>query len=616
MRPRLLLSSLLALGAIAALPASASAADPAVYCVNAVSCPSGGQPATLETALGNAAAVGGPAEIYVGPKPDGTPYLGPFDYDSSTPGNSVKVFGQSRPKLTMNKAASRVLTLRGLAATRVEGVDLVLPPTDNSSALLLDAATAEDVRVTGGGSPFASIGVVILNGGALKDSSVDVITGVGVRIGDGSTIVSDSTIRAPHGIIASDADLRLDRSRVAGEESAVEVGGTAGGNGSDIPNGLRIVGSALTARAPSGPVVNAFDAPVRLTRATIAGLAPSPAAGSYALRVEAWFRDLSAEIETSALGGAAHTFGRDVRNGHEIPLEVARSEWRADLEEGGGPTTRSAFVNASARFVDRVGGDVRLRGGDPLIDINPDDPIDVFNAIDVDQRQAIDGDGDGAARADGGAFEYRRSPPAISDLSAPSTGAVGAELAFAARGTDPDGDDVALRWSFGDGTEGSEGEAVRHAYASPGTYVGSVTAVDDAGVQVTREFTVTVGSVPTEGSVPTGGGSVPAVAPSGGDRTAPRILSARLRVKRAALRRGGRKARLVLRLSEAARIRVRVGRKIVTFLAPAGRSIRTVRLGNRRLRALARRRTAVKLVATDAAGNRSARKAVRLKVRR
>jgi PKD repeat protein len=56
---------------------------------------------------------------------------------------------------------------------------------------------------------------------------------------------------------------------------------------------------------------------------------------------------------------------------------------------------------------------------------------------------------------------------------------------------DPDGRIVAVNWSFGDGTS-AEGSDTAHAYGAPGTYLVSLTAVDDDGATSTTTTAIDV----------------------------------------------------------------------------------------------------------------------------
>ena len=96
-------------------------------------------------------------------------------------------------------------------------------------------------------------------------------------------------------------------------------------------------------------------------------------------------------------------------------------------------------------------------------------------------------------------------PPA--GLEAVYTGEAkpGSTLTFTATATDPGGDPLTYRWSFGDESTGQGAEAT-HAYAGPGFYVVMVTAADDAGAETTVVLTVEVVS-PTAPPTGNGGGA-------------------------------------------------------------------------------------------------------------
>jgi PKD repeat protein len=85
-------------------------------------------------------------------------------------------------------------------------------------------------------------------------------------------------------------------------------------------------------------------------------------------------------------------------------------------------------------------------------------------------------------------------PPSV-QLSAPSTGAAGVALNFAATVTDPSPVDTAAgftyAWNFGDGSTSTQA-APSHAYAAAGTYTVKLTATDKDGGATTASATVTV----------------------------------------------------------------------------------------------------------------------------
>ncbi len=72
-------------------------------------------------------------------------------------------------------------------------------------------------------------------------------------------------------------------------------------------------------------------------------------------------------------------------------------------------------------------------------------------------------------------------PPTV-DAGPDTSGAWGTQIAFHGQAVDPGFDDQATltyQWNFGDGTPGSGGAIVSHAYAVPGDYVATLTVCDD-----------------------------------------------------------------------------------------------------------------------------------------
>src|SRR5918998_3033591 len=88
-------AALAAVAAAALAPGSASAATQPTFCVNALECPTDGIKTSLDAALGAAASGQGPARILLGPRPDGSVYVGPFSYSGGTAAdNTINLIGQ------------------------------------------------------------------------------------------------------------------------------------------------------------------------------------------------------------------------------------------------------------------------------------------------------------------------------------------------------------------------------------------------------------------------------------------------------------------------------------------------------------------------------------------
>ncbi len=90
------------------------------------------------------------------------------------------------------------------------------------------------------------------------------------------------------------------------------------------------------------------------------------------------------------------------------------------------------------------------------------------------------------------------SPPDLTTASAtPSSGNAPLQVRFDGSGvTDPDGDTVLYRWSFGDGTADATTASANHTYATAGTYTARLSANDNGTpaltAPVTKDFPITV----------------------------------------------------------------------------------------------------------------------------
>jgi hypothetical protein len=72
--------------------------------------------------------------------------------------------------------------------------------------------------------------------------------------------------------------------------------------------------------------------------------------------------------------------------------------------------------------------------------------------------------------------------PPIANAGPDTSGAWGRPIALQGQGVDPGADDNATlvyAWDFGDGTPGTGGKTIAHAYTSPGDYVATLEACDD-----------------------------------------------------------------------------------------------------------------------------------------
>lgn len=145
-------------------------------------------------------------------------------------------------------------------------------------------------------------------------------------------------------------------------------------------------------------------------------------------------------------------------------------------------------------FRDFNGGDYRLRPTSPLVDsgfageiISPDER-DLTGAARV-----VDGDANGVATVDLGAFEYQRTAPTVSASASPQPCQSREVCGFTATGADADGEVLTFAWTFDDGATAT-GASASHAFATAGAHTATVTATDEAGL--TASSTVVVSAAP------------------------------------------------------------------------------------------------------------------------
>ncbi|MGQ0535896.1 MAG: PKD domain-containing protein, partial [Methanobacteriota archaeon] len=99
---------------------------------------------------------------------------------------------------------------------------------------------------------------------------------------------------------------------------------------------------------------------------------------------------------------------------------------------------------------------------------------------------------------DRGATAERAFPVDLAESNRPPVAAFSAtrtarDVRFdAAASSDPDGDPLTFRWTFGDGTEGVAGVLVRHGYAAPGTYAVVLEVTDANGARAVARHTVEI----------------------------------------------------------------------------------------------------------------------------
>lgn len=457
--------------AMLAAPATASALD---ICVNAPQCPPGAidKGGDLKAAINLARLDVGDDTILLGS--NGSSYSGPFIYQPGASGGPLHLVavGATRPLLTSPVTG----TVLNLEEGDVSGVDVLVGPGDARAGLSLVDANAVGVTVTGGSAGATGGAGIVTNGQVdIEKSRVDLKGEKGI-VANGQLFLGFSTIQGPElGLdTVGPETVQISRSKVVGRTGAVSAEGF-----------LIADTSVLETTDRFGTGVRMADGFVSLSRTTVAA---TTAQGSVlpAIELEADAEDASAELLHAALAGYARGVDGEAAGGVGLELTARSSAWDSSHDTVPlGPGSTDVFP-VEPTFVDLVGGDLRPRVGSSAIDPGGDPHP---GELDFEGNAPVDGDGNGSALVDAGAFEYLRRAPQIAGLQVPATVAAAAPFALAATVTDADADPVSVRWSFGDGTV-AEGLSVSHVFSTQGAHLVTVTAKDASGVTTSRELAI------------------------------------------------------------------------------------------------------------------------------
>ena len=412
-------------------PATAQAVD---FCVNASGCAAGNtfNENQLQAAIDAAAGPAGEDRVRVGP--------GVYDDGPYTAGaaNQIELLGAGAAETTLRKSGAAndqtVLTL-AQAASSVHDLGIELTNGSNLTGLSV-RNTATRVRVTEAATATGNrTGIVFTAAGALVDSSVslDVATGTiavnGVIAGSTAELtLQNNDLRAAIGV-SYQTPIHTERNRIT-----ARITGIGGMGPLDIDNAsIRMIGNG----GPNAAAVSAISTQVGLTplRGDLDAqhlTAFGPGAGNGVVvgsgcdsSVGANVNPLPASglVRDTIVDGFATDFfvgGRTcfdpvlgMSNPSFATLDVDYSSFEPARVTENEPAAVSAGANNRSddpQFVDPGAGDLRLRQGSPAIDVGQPTPA-AGNERDVAGNPRVqDGNGDGTAVRDMGAFEHTFVP--------------------------------------------------------------------------------------------------------------------------------------------------------------------------------------------------------------
>ena len=421
--PRCIAIGVAAMSLFALLPAAASATD---YCVVPNTGCGGTNVATFSEALNLADDATGADRILLGASTYVAPTAAGFDYSKAGAAVEIAGKGAGLTILTAPSGSSNVLRLFGSATSSVHDLRIEIPANaaHQSKGLSTDGVARRIDVGEDQTQQSARYGVHLENGGTLEDSSVELsggpnATAIWTDVGGGT--VRGSTISAYVGVSAVHG-ATIERSRLVASGVAVAAGPGVTTVNRSIMHVFGQPGVGLLAQ----PIPGSGDVTINADGVTIVG--PGHLDQRAALARTYWAPALNADInlKNSIIRGSkleATASG----TGH-ARITVSFSDLNPSGNEVNGPPNASITLSntsnvGDAGFADPQLLDLHLLPSSPLIDAgDPGTPA----GSDLDGKPLVaDGNGDGIARRDMGAFEYQAGLPGSGNPPPPPAGEPG-----------------------------------------------------------------------------------------------------------------------------------------------------------------------------------------------
>lgn len=415
---------------VCALPAVAGAAD---YCVAPnPSCPAANTYQHFEDALAKADDATDADRILLGEGTYEAPTASGFGYNQ--PSSPVEIVGQGEDRTTVTSPPGGslwVMRLVGGPGSSIHDLTIRLPQSAAGGIIALSTAnTARRIQVTEDQIETNwRRGVELLDGATLEDSRVSLAPGntTAVYLKSGGGTVRDSALSGWWGVWSVGGGT-IERSRV-----------TASGTGVAANRGITTVARSLirmtgadSVGLSAGPDA-AFDVTLNADGVTIIGPGLPQTDGADLFTHFAPSQNARLNLTNSIIRGMSNAMRADAVGSGTATIAASYSDYdpSGNSHSGAGSIDEANVSNVGdAGFADPAGGDFHLLPTSALVDRG--DPS-AAQGLDLDGNPLVaDGNGDGKARRDLGAFELQPSPaagqggPPPADTQAPLVSAFGA----------------------------------------------------------------------------------------------------------------------------------------------------------------------------------------------
>jgi PKD domain len=498
------IAAVAALVALAAWPAASLAAEQ-TFCVADPDC-SGTPEASVAAALA-AAQANGPERDRIKVGPGTFPAAGSL---TDSPTNPVLIEGAGEVFTTLTRPAAMNASVLFLSNAQSSvsklGVHIPAGQPGMTGIVLAGGASGERVFLSSPSALADATGVVVGNGSSLREGSI-AVPNTTAAANDGivtrdDAVVESGFVQATRGVLIERSGTLVRGLRIIAGIGVEFVGSTGADSTATVEN-TQVTGTEPPAPADVAIKATGPDAThsVTLSARHVTLVGPGGGNGFWAsgesaasnptatLNVlDSVVRGYTADLRASA--GVMGTASLSIDDSaFDFSKVTTNNPMKATINPGPHNLSLSGF---DPGLID-VRGDMRPAFDSALVDrgvtgglLSTESPFDL--AV---QARLVDGNGDGTARRDMGAFEYQRAAPKVTAEAAPATAGQGQAITFNATATDSDPQETtgAITWVFDDGATAT-GASAQHAFAAAGAHTATASATDPAGVTGTGAATV------------------------------------------------------------------------------------------------------------------------------